>query len=96
MSHAVYISDELYSKLAERAQQAGQPLDAFVEERLASEVTLPPITEEDEEEDEGEYDPAMDPLAPFIGAFEFDDDPGWMERHDEYFAAEGRPDVEAE
>lgn len=94
MSHAVYISDELYSKLTERAQQEGQTLDAFVEERLASAVMQPPITEEEEEE--GEYDPAMDPLAPFIGAFAFDDDPGWMERHDEYFAAEGRTDVEAE
>lgn len=92
MSHAVYISDELYSKLAERAQQEGQSLDAFVEEHLASVATQPPITEDEE----GEYDPAMDPLAPFIGAFAFDDDPGWMERHDEYFAAEGRPDVEAE
>ncbi len=35
----------------------------------------------------GFYDPAHDPLAPFIGAFDGgDDDPGWIERHDEYFA----------
>ena len=33
------------------------------------------------------YDPAHDPLAPFIGAFDSgNDDPSWIERHDEYFA----------
>ena len=27
-----------------------------------------------------------DPLDAFVGAFDFgDDDPGWIERHDEYF-----------
>ena len=36
--------------------------------------------------EEMRYDPAHDPLAPFIGAFDSgSDDPDWIERHDEYF-----------
>ena len=36
------------------------------------------------------YDPAHDPLAPFIGAFDSgNDEPGWIERHDEFFAGRG-------
>jgi hypothetical protein len=41
MSQVIHISDELYQKLAEQAQQHGQPVDSFVEQWLAAAVETP-------------------------------------------------------
>lgn len=88
MSHSVEISvpDLLYEKLAAYAKQQGEEVETAAEAALALGVGQLAIVQADAE---AVYDPALDPLAPFIGAFAFEDDPGWMERHDEYFAGEG-------
>ncbi len=90
MSHSVEISvpDTLYEKLAAYAKQQGEAVETAVEAALMLGVGQLAIVQEDVE---AIYDPALDPLAPFIGAFAFEDDPGWMERHDDYFAGEGNP-----
>jgi hypothetical protein len=94
MSHTLHISDKLYEKIAAYAGEQGQPVDAFAEECLAAAIDQLDSAPQPDEQDT--YDPAKDPIAPFIGAFAFEDDPGLMERHDEYFAGEGKRDAASE
>lgn len=88
MSQVISIADDLYEKVAALARAHGQPVESFVEDCLMAAVEdMRPA----EEEAAKEYDPASDPLAPFIGAFEVENDPGWIERHDQYFGGAGAP-----
>ncbi len=66
-----------------------RPVDAVVESYVlyAMQHLAPP-----QQPTEYVYDPATDPIAPFIGAFDSgEDDPGWIERHDEYFTGTLEP-----
>ncbi len=96
MSQTIHLPDELYERLAAVAAEEGRPVDAVAESYMLyalRHLAQPPKSAPDEEPDEEYvYDPATDPLAPFIGAFDSGgDDPGWIERHDEYFAATLEP-----
>lgn len=84
MSHMIEISDELYAKIATYAKNQGQSVESVAQLCLSAGVqTVVPT----ECKQEFVYDPSNDPLAPFIGAIDSgDDDPGWIELHDEYFA----------
>lgn len=87
MSHQFSIPDDIYNEIATHAAQRGQTPDALLVSLLAESVeslrqgdtptSLPAIN----------YNPAHDPLAPFIGIFDSGDS-GWIERHDEIFADE--------
>ena len=84
MSYVFRVPDEIYSEIAAYAAQRGQTSDALLMELVTEGVeqlkSTAPVHE-------APYDPAHDPLAPFIGAFDSGgDDPGWIERHDIYFA----------
>jgi hypothetical protein len=90
MSHVFQIPDEIYAKIATYAAQRGQTPDALLltlvtegmELLKRGQLTVP-------ERHETTYDLTRDPLAPFIGMFDSgSDDPGWIERHDEYFAGD--------
>ncbi len=54
--------------------------------------STPPTEVADDETVEG-YDPSSDPLARFAGIFA-DDEPGWMNRHDEVYGADGEENAE--
>ena len=86
MSHIIQIPDDIYEEVASYAAQHGQTPDAFL-------MSL--VRESVESLKQGETPPSLhairpevlsDPLDAFVGAFDLgDDDPGWIERHDEYF-----------
>lgn len=82
MSHAVPVSDDLYEKLNTYAQREGQPLEVVLERWLSY-----AIEQFAKPEKTFVYDPANDPLAPFIGAFDSGDQPPLEpHEHDLYFA----------
>lgn len=92
MSHVIEVPDEMYAEVAKHAAERGQTPDALLLDIVSEAVaqlsaTMPEL--------QRPYDPANDPLAPFIGAFDSsDEDPGWIERHDEYFAGIGDADAD--
>ena len=87
MSHVFQIPDDLYSEVAAFAAQRGQTPDALLIALVTGGVELLKRVESTVPTHEVLYDPAYDPLAPFIGAFDSgSDDPGWIERHDEFLA----------
>jgi hypothetical protein len=80
MGHVFQIPDDIYTELATYAAQHGQTPNGLL-------ITLLKQTDSMVAVHNVSYNPALDPLAPFIGAFDSgNDDPGWIERHDEYFA----------
>ncbi len=71
------------------AAQRGQTPDALLVALVTGGVELLKRVESTTPAHAAAYDPAHDPLAPFIGAFDSaDEDPGWIERHDLYFVLE--------
>ena len=87
MSHVFRVPDEVYTEIAAYAAQRGQTPDAFLIELVKEGMEQLKQTDSMAAIPKVFYDPAHDPLAPFIGAFDSgDDDPGWVEHHDEYFA----------
>lgn len=94
MSHVFRLPDDIYSEVAAYAAQHGQTPDAFLIALVKEGVEQLKHTDKMVAIRKINYDPAHDPLAPFIGAFDSgEDDPGWIERHDEYFAgSEGSGD----
>jgi len=90
MSHAFQVPDEIYTEIATYAARRGQTPDALLIELVTEGVETLKQVQSTTPVYEASYDPAYDPLAPFIGAFDSgDDDHGWIERHDEYFAGDG-------
>jgi len=86
MSYVFQVPDEIYSEIASYAAQRGQTPDALLIELVTEGVEQLKQGESPISTDEAIYDPASDPLAPFIGAFDSGNgDPGWIERHDIYF-----------
>lgn len=88
MSHVFQIPDDMYDELVAYAAQRGQTLDLLLMTLLTEGVELLKQGETPASLHAVHYNPAKDPLAPFIGAFESDDDPGWIEQHDTYFAGD--------
>ncbi len=89
MSHVFQIPDEIYDEIAAYAAQRGQTPDDLFMTLVTEVVTLLKRVEATTAVHKARFDPAHDPLAPFIGAFDSGDDSGWIERHDEYFAGNG-------
>ncbi len=91
MSHVFQVPDEIYTEIAAYAAQRGQTPDALLMALVTGGVELLKRVESTTPSHAAAYDPAHDPLAPFIGAFDSgDEDPGWIERHDLYFAGNGK------
>lgn len=87
MSHVFRVPDELFTELASYAAQRGQTPDALLLELVQEGMEQMKQTDSMVAIRKETYDPAHDPLAPFIGAFDSGgNDPGWIERHDEFFA----------
>lgn len=90
MSHVFQIPDDIYTELVAYAAQHGQTPDGLLITLLKEGVEQLKQTDSMVAIHNVSYNPALDPLAPFIGAFDSgSDDPGWIERHDEYFASGG-------
>ena len=90
MSHVFQVPDDIYTEIAAYAAQRGQTPDDLLIALLTGSVELLKRVEATPSVPKVAYDPAHDPLAPFIGAFDSGgDDPGWIERHDEYFVGNG-------
>lgn len=91
MSHIFRLPDEIYSEIASYAAQHGQTPDALLITLVKEGVEQLKHTDKMAAIRKVNYDPAHDPLAPFIGAFDSgEDDSGWIERHDEYFGGSER------
>ncbi len=90
MSHVFQVPDEVYNEIATYAAQRGQTPDSLLIALVTGGVELLKRVESTTPAPEAPYDPSYDPLAPYIGAFDSgDEDPGWIERHDSYFAGNG-------
>ena len=81
MSHVFRLPDDIYSEIADYAEQHGQTPDAFLIALVKESVEQLKHTDKMAAIRKVNYDPAHDPLAPFIGAVDSgEDDPGWIER----------------
>lgn len=86
MSHQFSIPDDIYNEIAVRAEQRGQTPDALLISLLLESVELLKQGDTPASLHAVRHNSADDPLAPFIGVFDSgEDDPGWIERHDEVF-----------
>ncbi len=85
MSRFVQIPDELYERVASYAAERGRTIDEFVSVCLAAGV------EQLASDSTGYvYNPAEDPIAKFIGAFDSADQPPLQpHEHDLYFSQAG-------
>jgi plasmid stability protein len=88
MNMQISLPEDLYARLAAIAAQRGQSAEALLREAATQIVeeanTAPLVPSEDEDVSVEGYDPATDPLAPFAGIYA-SDEPGWIERHNEYY-----------
>ena len=90
MSHNFQIPDDIYTELVNYAAQHGQSPDTLLIEMVKEGVEQLKQTDSMVAIRKVSYNPANDPLAPFIGAFDSgNDDSGWIERHDEIFSGNG-------
>ena len=86
MSYIFRIPDDIYREIAIYAKRHGQTPDALLTTLLEEGVDQLKQTDSMAAIRKVPYDPARDPLAPFIGWFETNSkDLDWIERHDEYF-----------
>jgi hypothetical protein len=90
MSHVFQISDDIYAEIAAYAAQRGQNPDTLLTRLVIEGVELLKRIDSTMPTSDPSLNPAHDPLAPFIGAFDSGDDSGWIEEHDAYFAGEHR------
>lgn len=91
MSHIFRLPDDIYSEIASYAAQHNQTPDAFLIALVKESVEQLKITDKMAAIRKSNYDPAHDPLAPFIGAFNSGEgESDWIERHDEYFGGSER------
>lgn len=79
MSHTILVPDETYEALARLAAERRQTIEELLRALVAeTEVPQPAST--------GDYNPADDPLAGYLGALEAIS-PDDVERHDQFFGA---------
>jgi len=81
MSHAILVPDELYRKVQDYAARSAQEPDALIVEWVEQAAEQAAHTIEEE------ADLANDPLFQVAGMFA-SNEPGWVDRHDEYLADE--------
>ena len=87
MSHIFHIPDDIYTELVAYARRHGQTPDALLMSLVKEGVEQLKQTDSMVAIHKVSYNPANDPLASFIGAFDSGSgEPNWIERHDEYFA----------
>ena len=87
MGHTFQIPDETYHDIVTFATQHGQTPDDLLVALVVEAVEQLKQTDKYAVVNVTPYDPTNDPLASFIGAFDSGvDEPGWVERHDIYFA----------
>lgn len=93
MNHSFQISDEIYREIVAYAARHGQNPNDLLVELVTEAVEQRKRTDSSVAVHAKPYDPANDPLAPFIGAFDSgEEDSGWIEQHDIYFARDcGEP-----
>ncbi len=90
MNHSFQVPDDLYTELAIYAARHGQSPDVLLMDLVKEGVEQLKQTDSIAALHKMPYDPAHDPLAPFIGAFDSgNEERGWIERHDEFFAGRG-------
>lgn len=82
MSQAINIPDEIYAKISSYAVAHNEPAEALVARLLSGAVAALQVAEQAEKRDVSE-----DPLFKIAGMFA-GDEPGWVNRHDEYLAEE--------
>ncbi len=85
MAHPVSIPDDLYAQVAELAAQRGETPEEVIQ--AATEAWVQAQHTASKKEVVPGYDPSMDPLAPFAGAFELIS-PDSLDRHDLYIGQE--------
>ena len=91
MSHVFHIPDDVYTELVAYARQHGQTPDALLVTLVKEGVEQLKQTDSMVAIHKVSYNPANDPLAPFIGGFDSSsEEPDWIERHDEYFGHGGK------
>lgn len=86
MSHMVEISDESYQSLMSLATARGQKPEDLLEQWLRevrTQLAAPPAAEIAGNGETRRYDPTVDPLASFLGAFEATS-PDVVRHHDAY------------
>lgn len=89
MDYTFHIPEEIYHDIITYATQNGQTPDELVVALIADAVVQLKHTDSYAAVRLPPYDPASDPLAPFIGAFDSGvDEPGWVEKHDIYFSVD--------
>ena len=87
MGHIFQIPDDVYTELAAYAAQHGENPDALLMTLVKEGVEQLKQTDSMVAVHKISYNPAHDPLAPFVGAFDSgNEDPSWIEQHDNYFA----------
>ena len=74
MSHSFQVPDDLYTELATYAARLGQSPDVLLMDLVKEGVEQLKQTDSTAALRKIPYDPAHDPLAPFIGAFESGND----------------------
>lgn len=83
MSQALHIPEDLYARIAAYAAEHKEDPDAIATRLLAQALDDLPPTEQQPR------DLSQDPLSQLAGIISVEGDPGWGDRHDEYFAWEG-------
>jgi len=92
MSHIFQIPDDICGEIATYAAKRGQTPDTLLSNPLEEGIDQLKHTDSLAAIRNVSYDPAKDPLAPFIGKFETNSkDLDWIERHDEYFGSNRSP-----
>ena len=87
MSYVFQVPDDIYAEIVAYAAQRGQTPDALLTILVTEGVELLKSTAPTYQTP---YDPAHDPLAPFIGAFDSGgDDTRWIERHARHTGGSG-------
>ena len=90
MSHTFEISDETYQTLISFAATRGQKPEDLLEQWLdevPTRVAAQPSSDPSANAEAGGYDPTIDPLASFLGAFEATA-PEVVRKHDAYVGEE--------
>ena len=88
MSHSIQIPDDLYDRVASYATDHGRTVEEFVSACLALSVEQLVV-----DSARHGYNPAEDPIAQFIGAFDSGDQPPLQpHEHDRYFVGEASSD----
>jgi len=94
MSHSFQVPDDLYTEIATYAARHGQSPDLLLMDLVKEGVEQLKQTDSMAALRKIPYDPSHDPLAPFIGAFDSgNEELGWIERHDEFFAGSGKGSI---